>query len=299
MLIGILVSRIRVEEKMIAQAAEARGIPFELIDVRRRTFDLLDSQDWSRFDVVLDRSVSQSQSLSVVRMLGAWGIPCVNTASVIEVCGDKLQTSLALANSGVPTPETRIAFTQESALEAIEELGYPVVLKPTVGSWGRLLSRINDRHAAEAILEHKATLGSYQHSVFYIQEYIEKGGRDIRTFVVGDETICGITRSSEHWITNTARGGQSANCPITPGIDRLSRAAARAAGGGVLAIDLMETPDGRLLVNEVNHTMEFRNSVEPTGVSIPDRILDYVVEVGSRRVVLPVQPQPVPAGVNS
>ncbi|MBN1265570.1 MAG: lysine biosynthesis protein LysX [Anaerolineales bacterium] len=297
--IGILVSRIRVEEKMIIQAAKERGLSCELVDVRRQVFDLLDSQAWTRFDAVLDRSVSQSQSLSAVRMLGSWGIPCVNTSAVIEVCGDKLHTSLALANNGVPIPETRVAFTSESALEAIEELGYPVVLKPTVGSWGRLLSRINDRDAAEAILEHKATLGSYQHSIFYIQEYVDKGGRDIRTFVVGEKTICGITRSSEHWITNTARGGRSANCPITPEIDRLSCAAAQAVGGGVLAIDLMETPDGRLLVNEVNHTMEFRNSVEPTGVDIPGRILDYVLALGSRQAVLPVQPRMAPAGVNA
>lgn len=297
--LGVLVSRIRVEEKMIIQSLEARGVSYELIDVRRGVFDLLDSSAWERFDAVLDRSVSQSQALSVARMLEAWGIPCVNPASVIEVCGDKLQTSLALAAAGVPTPETRVAFTPDSALQAIEELGYPVVLKPTVGSWGRLLSRINDRDAAEAILEHKATLGSYQHSVFYIQEYIAKAGRDIRTFVVGDETICGITRSSEHWITNTARGGQSANCPITREIDNLSRAAARAVGGGVLAVDLLEAPDGRLLVNEVNHTMEFRNSVEPTGVNIPDRILDYVLSQGGRRAVLPARNHAVPVGACS
>ncbi len=278
--LGILVSRIRVEEKLIIQAIEARGLSYELIDVRRATFDLADDQEWARFDVVLDRCLSQSQALSAAYMLGAWGIPCINPAGVIEVCGDKLQTSLALFAAGIPTPETKVAFSAESALQAIEELGYPVVLKPTVGSWGRLLAKINDRDSAEAIIEHKATLGSYLHSIFYIQEYIAKAGNDIRTFVIGDETICGITRSSEHWITNTARGGKSANCPITPEIDRLSQLAAQAVGGGVLAVDLMEAPDGRLLITEVNHTMEFRNSIEPTGVSIPDRIIDYVVDMG-------------------
>jgi [lysine-biosynthesis-protein LysW]--L-2-aminoadipate ligase len=199
---------------------------------------------------------------------------------VVELCGDKLNTSLSLATAGDPTPRNMAAFTPESALEAIEEMGYPVVLKPAVGSWGRLLSKINDRDAAEAIIEHKSTLGSYQHSIFYIQEYVDKPGRDIRTFVVGDETICGITRTSAHWITNTARGGQSAACPITPEIDRLSRAAAQAVGGGVVAIDLLETRDGELLVNEVNHTMEFRNSIEPTGVDIPGRIIEYAIQVG-------------------
>ena len=145
----------------------------------------------------------------------------------------------------MPTPRTLLAFTPESALQAIETLGYPVVLKPAVGSWGRLISKVNDREAAEAILEHKTVLGSYHHSIFYIQEYIDKPQRDIRTFVVGDETICAIYRTSEHWITNTARGGQASNCPVTPEIDALSRAAAKAVGGGVVAIDLLETPDGR------------------------------------------------------
>jgi [lysine-biosynthesis-protein LysW]--L-2-aminoadipate ligase len=158
------------------------------------------------------------------------------------------------------------------------------VLKPAVGSWGRLLAKISDRDAAEALLEHKDTLGSYQHAIFYIQEYVNKPSRDIRSFVVGDETICAIYRESSHWITNTARGGRARNCPVTPEIDRLSRAAARAVGGGVLAIDLLEHPDG-LVVSEVNYTMEFRNSIDTTGVDIPGRIVDYVLRVGELEAV--------------
>jgi [lysine-biosynthesis-protein LysW]--L-2-aminoadipate ligase len=179
----------------------------------------------------------------------------------------------------VPSPRTIIAFTPEAALDAIEEIGYPVVLKPAVGSWGRLLSRVNDRDAAEAILEHKVTLGSFHHGAFYIQEYVNKPGRDIRSFVVGDETICAIYRDSPHWITNTARGGKASNCPVTPEIDELSRAASYAVGGGVVAVDLLESERG-LLVNEVNYTMEFRNSIDTTGVDIPAKIVDYVLAVG-------------------
>ena len=157
------------------------------------------------------------------------------------------------------------------------------MLKPAVGSWGRLLAKINDREAAEAVLEHKETLGSYHHSIFYVQEYIDKPGADIRTFVVGGETICGITRRSTHWITNTARGGEAENCVITDEIDALSTAAARAVGGGVVAVDLLQDAGGRLLVNEVNYTMEFRNSIEPTGVNIPGLIVDYLLEVAEGR----------------
>jgi len=180
-------------------------------------------------------------------------------------------------------PRCKVAFTPASALQAMEELGYPVVLKPAVGSWGRLLSKINDREAAEAVLEHKQVLGTYHHSIFYVQEYIHKPARDIRSFVVGDETIAAIYRYSDHWITNTARGGHAKNCPITPEIDRLSVAAAKAVGGGVVAVDLLETAAGQLLVNEVNYTMEFRNSIDTTGVDIPSRVVEYVLAVAKNR----------------
>ncbi|MEE8290383.1 MAG: RimK family alpha-L-glutamate ligase, partial [Candidatus Tectomicrobia bacterium] len=137
--------------------------------------------------------------------------------------------------------------------------------------------KINDRQAAEAILEHKQILGSYHHSIYYIQEHIDKPGRDIRSFVVGTKTIAAIYRSSEHWITNTALGGQASNCPVTPEIDALSRAAATAVGGGMLAVDLLESSQG-LLVNEVNYTMEFRNSIDTTGVDIPGTMIDYLIQ---------------------
>lgn len=286
MRVGMLYSRIRVEEKLIVEALEARGAEVEMVDVRRVQFDPERLERWQKFDVVLERCVSHSRALAALQILDRWGVPCVNPARVAAVCGDKLSTSLALTAAGAPTPPVRIAFTPEAALEAIEELGYPAVLKPAVGSWGRLLARVNDRDAAEAILEHKSTLGSYHHSIFYVQAYVDKPGRDIRTFVVGDEVICGITRTSEHWITNTARGGRATNCPITPEIDRLSQAAARAVGGGVVAVDLLETRDGTLLVNEVNYTMEFRNSIEPTGVDIAARLAEYVIQVGEGAPVL-------------
>lgn len=280
MRVALLYSRIRVEERMLIEALERRGVEHEALDVRTLRFDLDDPSPWRRFDVALERCVSQTQALAAVRTLESFGVPCVNPAPVIDACGDKLTTSLLLARAGVPSPRTRVAVDPESALEAIEEMGYPVVLKPTVGSWGRLLARVHDRDAAEAILEHKATLGSVQHGVFYIQEYVRKPDRDLRVFMVGDEAICGIVRTSQHWITNTARGGHAAVLDLTPEIRRVCAAASRALGGGVLAVDLLECPERGLLVSEVNHTMEFRNSVEPTGVDIPGRIVEHVLEVG-------------------
>ncbi len=281
--VGILYSRVRAEEKLLFAAFQQRGVDFELIDDRQLIFDLTAGNDsagrYAQYDVILERCLNHGRALYSLRILNDRGVPTVNTAQVADTCGNKLQTTSALAAAGVPSPRTLIAFTEESALDAIERLGYPVVLKPGVGSWGRLLAKINDREAAESILEHKAVLGNYQHSIFYIQEYIDKPLRDIRAFVVGDETICAIYRDSQHWITNTARGGQSSNCPVTPELNDLCVRAARAVGGGVVAVDVLEDPERGLLVNEVNYTMEFRNSIEPTGVDIPAHMVDFVLRV--------------------
>ena len=159
-------------------------------------------------------------------------MPTISSHRTVSTCGDKMLTSAALQAAGVPIPRTLMALSVESALEAIEEMGYPVVLKPPLGSWGRLLAKVNDRETAEAILEHKATLGGYAHSTFYIQEYVEKPGRDIRTMVAGDEVVYAIYRRSEHWITNTAQGGKAELCPLSPDVVELSLAAARAVGVG-------------------------------------------------------------------
>lgn len=275
--VGVLMSRVRVEEKLLLEQLEQRGARIIRFDDRTFTLDL--HKPWQECDVVLERCINHLRALYTLRVLNDWGIATVNTYEVANTCGDKLLTSSALVQAGIPVPRTILAYDQESALAAIEEIGYPVVMKPAIGSWGRLLSRINDRDAAEAILEHKVTLGSFHHGAFYIQEYVNKPGRDIRSFVVGDETICAIYRDSPHWITNTARGGVATNCPVTPEIHELSLGAARAVGGGVVAVDLLESEDG-LLVNEVNYTMEFRNSIDTTGVNIPARVVDYVIETG-------------------
>ncbi len=277
--IALLVSRIRIEEKLLLRALENAGAEVQLV----RDGDLVFAPDEARLpvhaDVLVERSVSTSRGLYALRMFEQAGMRTVNRYATASVCADKILTTSALQAAGVPQPRVRVAFDRESALEAMEELGYPVVMKPVVGSWGRLLARINDRDAAEAVLEHRQVLGSFQHHIYYIQEMIRKPGRDIRAFVVGDETIAAIYRASQHWITNTARGGVASNCPVTPELNEICLQAAQAVGGGVLAIDLFEDPDRGLLVNEINHTMEFRNSIETTGVDIPAVVANYVMSM--------------------
>lgn len=278
MKMGMLLSIVTKEIKLLFEAAERRGLQFERLDDRKLIFDLQNNR--YDYDVVLERCINHSRSLYALKILNAQGVKTVNTYDVARICGNKFLTTMALLKHNVPTPKARIAFTAESALETIEEMGYPVVLKPAIGSWGRLIAKVDDRGAAEAVLEHKETLGSYHHSVFYIQENIDKPGRDIRSFVIDGETICAIYRYSSEWRTNTARGGRAENCPVDGDVGEISARAAEAVGGGIVAVDLLESEDRGILVNEVNYTMEFRNSSAPTGVNIPDRIVDYLIKVG-------------------
>lgn len=282
----MLTDRIAAEEKLLLKEFERRKVDLEMIDVRKMVLQLDDPGPWKRFDVVFDRSVSFSKALASLQILNGWGIPTVNYADVAEVCGNKLTTSIQLERNGIPTPKVTVAYSAESALQAMETMGYPVVLKPAIGSWGRLLSKINDRDAAETVLEHKTSLGNYTHSIFYIQQFVQKArGQDVRSFVVDGQTICAIQRRSSHWITNTARGATTANCDVSATIDELSTRAAEAVGGGLLAIDLFEDVRGNWLVNEVNHSMEFRNSIAPTGVDIPAKMVEFVLKVGSQNLV--------------
>ncbi len=277
MRLAVVCSRVRVEEKLILAALRERGIPNDRLDTGELVLDMAGG-GWDEYDAVLVRCLSHTRAYYLTRWLEAQGLPVVSSHGVIATCGDKMLTTAALEAAGLPSPRTLVAFTPDAALQAIEAIGYPAVLKPVAGSWGRLLARLNDRDAAEAVLEHKATLGGPSHQVFYIQEYVDKPGRDIRSLVVGDEVVYAVYRRAGHWITNTARGGETLPCAITPEIERLSLAAASAVGGGIVAIDLLESTGGQLLVNEVNHTPEFHGAMQATDADIAGKMVEYVVK---------------------
>lgn len=265
----ILFTRLRTEEKLLKEAAERLGVPCELQNVADAVFG--GEPFCAPEDVVLARCVSHNQNESVALMLETQGVTVVNPSRVMRICGNKLSTSAVLEQAGIPQPRYLTAFTPEGALEAVEKLGYPAVCKPVSGSWGRLLAKLNDRESAEAVFEHKSMLGAI-HNIFYIQEFVDKGDFDVRAFVVGGEPLCAISRSSDHWITNTARGGSASNMPLDDEVEGLLRSVHAAIGGDFLAVDLFRN-GGRWMVNEVNDGGEFRNSIAPTGKDIPGAVI--------------------------
>ncbi len=276
MRIGILYSRIRRDEKLLLSELRERGHEVVKVDVRKQRFGLTEPPAaFADVDLVVDRCLATSRSQYATRFLDAYGIPVVNSAETADVCADKAKNSLALAEAGIPTPRTEVAFTKESAMESIEDFGYPCVLKPVIGSWGRLMAKIDSRSAAEAILEHKATLGHYEHKVFYVQEFVEKPGRDIRVLATDGEPVAAEARSSDHWLTNTAKGAEAEHFELDDEARELVSRASEAVGGGLLGIDLMETGDS-YTVHEVNHTVEFKALNEVSEVDVPARVVDWL-----------------------
>ncbi|NBC94738.1 MAG: lysine biosynthesis protein LysX [Deinococcus-Thermus bacterium] len=272
--VAVVHDRLRPEERALFAALERAGA--EVARIYAPHWRWRSGAPAPPHDLVLVRTLSHARTLAIARALEGSGARVVNAAHVVETCGDKAATSAALTAAGVPEPRTVLAFSEESVLEACEELGWPVVLKPVVGSWGRMVARLHDVDAVQAVLEHKRVLGGPSHQLYYLQEHVEKPGRDLRAFVVGDRVIAAIAREGEDWRTNTARGAQVRGVSVTPELERLALAAAAAVGGGALAVDLLESERG-LLVGEVNHGLEFRNSVEPTGVDIPGELAAWLV----------------------
>lgn len=279
--VGILHTGIRPEEKLIAHAAERQNVPFELIDVRSRVLDPSDPI-WSSHSLFLDRCLSAVKGGYVATFLETIGKTVLNPPRVSALCKSKFATSTHLVAKNVPCIPSLLAFSLDQAIEAVDRLGgYPVVVKPDSGSWGRLISRVNDRDALEAVIEHKHTLGGPQHGAILIQPFVRKPGRDVRLFLTAEGAVAAVYRYSDHWITNTARNATTANCPVDEALQHIARQVIDALKNDgdplILAVDLVEDPNAGYAVNEINHTMEFRNSESPTGVSISDSIIQYCV----------------------
>jgi [lysine-biosynthesis-protein LysW]--L-2-aminoadipate ligase len=277
--IGLLITYLREEEKLILKAARSRGIEITTMLERKLVLDMsahTAADAGIDVDVVLDRCVAHLPAGYALRTFERWGIPTINPAAATAICDDKALCSLALERAGVRTPRTLMAFSIESALEACEQIGYPAVLKPVTGSWGRLLTKVNGPEQAKIILEQKKELGSIHHSIFYVQEYLEKPGRDIRAFVIGERVIAASYRTSDHWITNTARGATSVACKVTPEIEEAALAACKAVGARWAGVDLIEMPEGYTCV-EVNTGGEFHGLMKTTDRNIAAEIVNELL----------------------
>jgi len=282
--IGILFDRVRWEEKELGRQLEIRGVSYDMIDAKTQVLPLDRSDLPSLPRRILGRCVSFYRGLNLSSVFEAHGIETINSSRILDVCGNKLLTSQILSKNGVPTPKTVVAFSAEAAMQAIEEVGFPCVMKPIVGSWGRQVVPIRDRETAEALIEMREQLSDSMQTIFYIQEMIKRPPRDIRCIAVGEEIIAAVYRYAppENWKTNVALGGHSESCKVTPELEETILKTVKVIGSGVLGIDLMERPNSELVVHEVNGTVEFKGAQSATDHSIAGRIVDYVASERSR-----------------
>ena len=278
MKVSITFDRLRWEEKALSDAAQAAGLQASLVDVKRLVFEVPKKHP-ELGDVILNRCISHYRSLLLSQTLEGAGLYVINSHSVAEVCSNKLATSIALAKAGVPTPRTFLALSSDAVDAAAEALGYPLVLKPFTGSWGRMVTVVRDRATLQALVEYKEELANPQEHMYYMQEFIQRPPRDIRAIVAGESIVACVYRYAPEgeWRTNVARGGTSKALKPDKQLEELILHASEAVGGGVLGVDAMESPSG-YMVHEVNNTVEFRGAQSAVDFDIPAQIVKFVAK---------------------
>ncbi|MHB8567483.1 MAG: lysine biosynthesis protein LysX [Nitrososphaerales archaeon] len=287
--ISMVYDLVRLEEKAIIEAAKksTRNIDLKIYDSKDLYFDLSDGSNANETfgQVVLQRCASYFRNLHLTAVLEGYGLRVVNNLDTTLTMGNKLLLSIVLNRHAVPTPKTKVAFTEETALKALNELGYPAIIKPTIGSWGRLVALLNDVDAAKSVIEDREEMFPIYH-IYYLQEKIRRPPRDIRAIVIGDRTVAAIYRISTtgDWRTNTARGGKSENLPVSKELDDLCLKATGPFGSGIFGVDLMESDDRGLMVHEINNTTEFKNVMAQSNVEIPRLIVDYLADLMTSEV---------------
>jgi len=283
--ICIIYDKIRFEEKKIFNKIKEKGFDATLVDGKSLVFDTESSKHDPVFgDLILQRVISYYRGLHLTYCLEQTGLSVVNSFNVSEICGNKLITSMVLKKNNVPTPKTTFAFSTESARECMKNLGYPLVVKPIIGSWGRGIYQIKDQSMAEMLLETRQDNDNSFSRIYYFQELIDRPSRDIRCIVIGDEIVASVYRhsSENEWRTNVAMGGRTEEAPLTSELQEIVLKASKAIGSGILGVDLMEDRERGYLVHEVNNTVEFRGASAVCKSDIAGAMTDYLVRMSTK-----------------
>jgi len=273
----ILYDTIRWEEKALYEAAKKRGIKVNRIDCKSLSIDLNQAEESPYKDtVIIQRCVSYFKSVHSTAALEGLGAKIINSLHTATSCGNKLFAHMELQKAGIKTPRAISAFSEESAIAGLGALGYPAVIKPTIGSWGRLVALVRDKDAAKAVVEDRMHMFPL-YQIYYLEEFVNRPPRDIRAIVIGDKVVAAIYRYSinDEWKTNMALGGRAEICPITNELEDICIKATNAVAGNIVGVDLMESKEHGLMVHEINNTTEFRNTVSTTGVDIAGLMIDF------------------------
>jgi len=282
--IRIVFDRVRSEEKMLEEKAVELGHDTKMVDAKITQISTESKRsDFDFGDVVLERCISYFRGLHFTACLEFLDVPVINKFEVANNCGNKMITSLLLKKHNVPTPKTYFSFSSETALENLEKVGYPMVIKPVVGSWGRGVMALKDRDTADAIIEVRELNDGPLDRIYYLQEMVKRPPRDIRAIAVGDQVIAAMYRTSTGGFkTNIALGAEPVSCEITKELEDVCLKASKAVGGGILGVDLMEDEKRGLVVHEVNNTVEFKGLAKVAKKNIPKEMIDFAIKSAIR-----------------
>jgi len=277
--VTILYDTIRWEEKALLEAGKKNNINIQMVNCKKLALNLEKKPE--DYGVVIQRCVSYYRNLHSTAALEGLGVKVINCLNTGVFAGNKLFTHMLLKKFGVPTPDATVAFSKEAALQALETQGFPKIIKPTVGSWGRLISKLNDKESAEGIIDSRENMYPI-YQIHYLEEFVKRPPRDIRAIMVGDKIVAAIYRTSGNgnWKTNMALGGIAEPCKATPEMEEMCIKAKNAVQGDIVGVDLMESDEKGLVVHEVNNTTEYKNTVRVCGVDIPSLMLDYALKIG-------------------
>jgi RimK family alpha-L-glutamate ligase len=223
-------------------------------------------------DAVIVRGIPRGSLEQVIfrvdalHALAARRVTVVNGPRALERTIDKFLASALLARAGVPTPRTVACERRDDALEAFDELGGDVIVKPLFGAMGAGMTRVDDPDVAYRVF-HALEL---ERAVYYLQEALPPA-RDLRAFVVGGRVLAAIERVGSGWRANLARGAQARPAELSAEQERLCLVAAEALGAGYAGVDLLGDN-----VLELNGIPGWHGLQHATGVDVAAALVAHV-----------------------
>ncbi len=263
----------RLEEKLILDEVKKSGLTLKLTNVKYAPLSWRDKPA----TISLIRTISMLRAAYSASIREAAGIKTINSLKAILIAGDKILTLGKLWEAGISFPESIIALNGEAAEKADKLIKFPIIDKPPIGSWGRLVALVKDPQALKSIIEHRELYQSQALKTHLIQRYVGGGGKDLRILVLGDEVLGAVWRIAVRgdWRSNVARGGSTREAKLSDELNELALKVSSVIGGEFVAVDVFEE-DGSYLVNEVNGVPEFKGFMEATKTNVPGKLVEYV-----------------------
>ncbi|MEM0505087.1 MAG: RimK family alpha-L-glutamate ligase [Sulfolobales archaeon] len=275
----IAVDIIRHDEKLIIEAFKNLGINAVVIKVDSELLPLVDSKTLEGSLVVV-RPLSAYNAIYSAVAFESMGALTVNSSKTLYLCNDKILTYGCLIREGLKVPKTYIALSSSPLQTVSSRLQFPLIDKPPIGSWGRLVSYVRDSVDLKMISEHREFMGPLL-KTHVVQEVIGLG-KDLRCIVIGDEVLgCMMRKASDgEWRSNVALGGTVERYPVDGEVAELAIRASKAVGAEFAGVDLL-IGDG-YYVNEVNGVPEFKGFIKATGIKVHEHLVKYLVSSSKR-----------------